>query len=77
MKKYVVDETKDTQKIGSKQGVCPYCGSEMVEFQGSDVQDDMILYEFKCEDCDNSFEEWYLCTYDGSWGYPLKKKRNS
>lgn len=74
MSKFIVDDSKDMQKVGYESGVCPYCGREMIDFQGPNVQDNMIFYDCICEDCGNSFKEWYLCQYDGTWGYPLKKK---
>jgi transposase-like protein len=74
-KKYQVDDSKDIQELSQNPGVCPYCGSEMIDFHGPDIADDQIFYDCDCEDCGNSFKEWYLVEYDGTWGYPLKSKK--
>jgi len=72
-KNLVVDDSKVQVDLDGEQGVCPYCGSEDINFQGPDVQDGMIYYDGDCGYCNNSFKEWYNVEFSAVYGYPLKK----
>ena len=46
-------------------GICPYCGSDAVDYGSSYAADEMYCYEAKCKDCERSFEEWYNLSFAG------------
>ena len=62
------------EQLSEEQGKCPYCGSENVNFEGPDLQDNMIFYDCHCANCDNDFVEWYDVEYASTYGYPVKQK---
>jgi DNA-directed RNA polymerase subunit M/transcription elongation factor TFIIS len=74
MTKIKVDETKDKEEVGFDSGTCPYCGGMDLHYDAIEVEDDNAFYEVDCEDCGNSFREYYELNFSGQWGYPLKKK---
>ena len=68
------DVNVDKTELEGKEGECPYCGSENVDFHGPDFADDMIFYDCDCPDCENSYQEWYTVQFHSVYGYPLKEK---
>lgn len=49
----------------TRSGICPYCGSDDVDFYDSDWEDDFFFYEALCRDCESVFTEVFKIEYDG------------
>jgi DNA-directed RNA polymerase subunit RPC12/RpoP len=54
---YVGDEMK-------KEGKCPYCGLECLDYEPSEVQDDKLVYPFTCHSCGKSGYEIYSLHFE-------------
>ena len=54
---------KDYSKIKPiekhQQGVCPFCGSEELEYGDSGLQDISYYYKWECKHCGHRGTEWY------------------
>lgn len=48
-----------------KQGLCPFCGSENIEYGNIDLRDDFLDYPCKCNNCNKEFIEGYHLEFDG------------
>ena len=49
----------------TKQGVCPFCGSEIIVYGITYWDDDnIIVQECNCETCGKAFDEVYTTNYD-------------
>jgi len=72
MKKYELNTSVAKEEIGHEEGVCPYCGSKNLSWNGTNVIDGQYYYDVKCDKCNNDFREYYQTIFDGYWGYPLK-----
>ena len=46
-------------KLFNEAGKCPYCGSEDLDYEGMEPEDDMVYYPWTCAYCGVSGEEWY------------------
>jgi hypothetical protein len=42
-----------------QQGKCPKCGSEMLTYGETELQDNSLGYRCFCQDCDYCGIEWY------------------
>ena len=50
----------------NKQGTCPFCGSDNLDYQPVEMQDDgMMFYPWTCQNCKAQGEEWYSLTFVG------------
>lgn len=74
MKNFEVDFSKDKKYVGSEKGVCPYCGGESLNYGLLELDDESLYFPATCRDCGNEFNEWYVSTFSGQWGHPLKRK---
>ena len=74
MNKFEIDETKEKVEFDGERGVCPYCGSENVDYDASELEGESLYFPAICNDCNNDFNEYYKLEFTGHWGYPLKKK---
>lgn len=54
---YPTEETRD--------GVCPICNAEIVDYGCLEVIDDQIKYPFTCKNCGVSGTEWGKIEFDG------------
>lgn len=45
------------------QGNCPNCGSDNINWHDSDIQEESIIYNAICDDCDLEFQEEYSLQY--------------
>ena len=52
-------------KYTIKEGVCPFCGNDDVEWYDSDQDGDFIRYFCTCLKCNHSFNVYYELTFDG------------
>lgn len=55
----MVVETKTKECLGK----CPYCGSENVSYDTSEIIDDTLWYPAVCLDCEGDFNEDYAIEY--------------
>lgn len=55
----------DESKLVNKQGVCPNCGEENLEYDSIQLEDDMCYYPYKCNNCGVKGEEWYYMQFNG------------
>lgn len=53
------------EKARKEAGSCPYCGSGMLDYDPSEVQDDKLVYPFTCEDCKQAGYEVYHLEFAG------------
>lgn len=54
--------------ITHKEGVCPHCQSENIEY--GDLEIEMptgIYYKAQCSDCGTTFNEWYDVNFAGHY----------
>ncbi len=49
----------------TRSGICPYCGSDDVDFYDADWGDDFFFYEASCRNCESVFTEVFKMEYDG------------
>ena len=49
-------------------GKCPKCDSDNIEYFGSEMYDEQLVYNSHCEDCNLDFHEYYDVKYDSSYG---------
>ena len=52
-------------KLFNEAGKCPYCGSEDLDYEGMEPEDDMVYYPWTCSYCGASGEEWYNLAFIG------------
>lgn len=52
-------ETKSKECLGK----CPYCGSENVSYEASEIIDETLRYPATCGNCGKSFDEDYSVNY--------------
>lgn len=49
-----------------EKGLCPYCGSEDIEYLGGELKDDGVYdYDCECNKCHKKFIEGYHLEFDG------------
>lgn len=48
-----------------KQGICPLCGSENLDYGVLQPDDDCIYYPCTCDDCGATFKEYYSLDFSG------------
>ena len=48
-----------------KEGVCPNCGEEGLEYGVLEPQDEMIFYPVECNKCHWDGNEWYTIKFNG------------
>ena len=46
-------------------GICPNCGSRVLEYGHSDSHDDFVVYPFICGDCGHEDDEVYNLEFFG------------
>lgn len=49
----------------NKQGICPYCNSDDLEYGCVEFEGDMCYFPFTCNSCDKQGEEWYNMDFSG------------
>lgn len=53
------------KKLIVKECTCPVCGSSMVSYGSSDVEDDILSYPCKCDDCGTTWNEDFSLVFCG------------
>lgn len=56
------------ENLKGKQGNCPYCNSDNLEYGTFGFDDTGGYYETECNDCKKHFNETYDFTFVGNWG---------
>ena len=52
--------------MAKEQGLCPYCGSEDIDYLCGEFKDDNVYdYDCKCNKCGKQFIEGYHLEFDG------------
>jgi hypothetical protein len=46
-----------------KQGICSNCGSDNIDWHGSDFEGDSVYYMFTCNECSKDGKEWFRLEY--------------
>ncbi len=49
-------------------GLCPKCSKDDIEYDGMQIEGDMLYYRARCNDCDFQFNEWYELNFVESRG---------
>ena len=49
-----------------EQGKCPKCGEFSLDYEGIDIQDDLVFYPFTCSSCNHEDKEWYSMEFIGN-----------
>ena len=75
MKKIVLDFDSDKQDLGGERNVCPYCGSDDIDYSALELEGESLYFPAHCNHCDNDFNEWYELNFVGHWGYKKKGKK--
>lgn len=47
-------------------GCCPKCGSDNLTYEDTQLEADMLGYEFTCDECGAEGTEWYELVYTES-----------
>lgn len=47
---------------------CPYCKSDNVIYNGSEVEGESLYYDVICQDCEKDYREYYNLQFNGNWG---------
>lgn len=47
----------------SREGECPKCESVNLDWEGTELTDEMKGYKFKCKNCGAKCIEWYELVY--------------
>ena len=50
-------------KVIEKSGHCANCESSNIEYLTSDIDNEQVLYDYKCLDCNNTGIEYYALNY--------------
>lgn len=45
-------------------GLCPKCGSENINWYDSELQNNFVIYNAQCDDCNCEFSEEYKLVYN-------------
>ena len=49
-----------------KPGICPFCGSDYLDYGGMEPEDNnMVYYPWTCKNCGLQGEEWYTLEFSG------------
>ena len=56
------------EELTKKQGHCPYCDSENLDYGTLAIEGEGGYYETDCMDCGEHFHEWYNFNFIGNWG---------
>lgn len=56
-------------KASNNIGKCVNCNSINIDYENCEMVDDMISYEYSCNDCESNGKEWYEITYVESIEY--------
>ena len=46
-------------------GLCPFCNSYELDYDGMQMLDDMLYYPYTCAKCGHHGEEWYKLEFAG------------
>lgn len=49
-------------------GICPYCGSDDVEYGSMEMDCGSLSYEMHCNKCGEDSKEWYSVEYSETIG---------
>ena len=49
----------------TKEGHCPKCDSQNINYGCLDVSDSLVYYPIECNDCGHEDEEYYSLTFVG------------
>ena len=53
---------------GSEENVCPFCGSEDIDFGVMEpIDGDSIFHDCTCNNCDETFRSFYGLTFESHW----------
>ena len=50
-------------KTANKVGHCANCGSEHINYEDSELHDDMMAYNYTCQSCEETGKEWFKLEY--------------
>jgi len=54
------------KKLSNEAGKCPCCGSDDLDYEGMEPEDNnMVYYPWTCNDCGATGEEWYTLEFSG------------
>lgn len=56
--------TDEGDKSGYEEGKCPNCGSESIDYDVSEPEDNSLFYNFECSNCGCSGKEYYDLAFD-------------
>lgn len=54
-------------KMETKQGKCPKCNKDDLDYGSLEIEDDSIYYPYTCNDCGLKGREWYNLYFIGHW----------
>lgn len=49
----------------NRQGYCPICHSNDLEYEAMQLEGDMAYYPYICSNCHSRGEEWYYMQFNG------------
>lgn len=49
----------------NKAGICPFCGSEELEYRAIELEGEMCYFPWTCPNCKHEGEEWYSLEFTG------------
>jgi hypothetical protein len=60
-----ITEAEDITKLPNERGICPFCGSENLDYASIKFEGDMAYFPWECKDCNHQGEEWYELKFAG------------
>lgn len=54
-----------TKMKSNKQGHCPHCDSNNLEYGALEFEREMFYFPFECKECGQIGEEWYYMEFSG------------
>jgi C4-type Zn-finger protein len=56
---------KESQFKSNKQGECPVCGKQDLDYGAAEFEGDMMYFPWTCNQCKAQGEEWYSMEFTG------------
>lgn len=60
--------------MNNKQGYCPCCGSDLLNYESVKFEGEMLFFPWTCENCKSTGEEWYTMDFTSQ---EIKENKNN
>jgi len=73
MKKFEFEDKGGFVPLHGEPGMCPYCDSIVIEYEGSEIDETGVTYKVECTECNGKWIETYEVQFSDNWGFPIKE----